>query len=101
MDEALEWSGQCSQHRVKSHQEAAYQYGRSRYFRRRTGSTCPTLLCERVDSACRRAVLCWLWARMLPKDVRLLVAKELWDSRFDAGAWVAEGGDQESKRIKF
>lgn len=43
---------------------------------------------RRSSERARRAVLCWLWSRLLPRDAALIIARLVYDSRRDPALWA-------------
>lgn len=43
---------------------------------------------RRSSERARRAALCWVWARLLPRDVVRIVARRVYDSRCDPAVWA-------------
>lgn len=70
-----------------------FQYGVSDFTRRRLRSSSTKLLCVRVDNACRRAILYWLWAPLpVVKDIKRMIAEMIWESRYDVHTWTGMQG---------
>ena len=81
------------------HLAASIRYGASDYRRKRLHSRSRSLYCVRVDDACRKALLCWLWTRLLPAELMQMIGRAIWKTRFDALEW--EQPEASSKRVRI